>query len=158
MNCPVCDGVRMREVDKDDVQIDICPQCKGVWLDRGELDKLLSGVQEIRDDFNKWEQERYGGESRDAGKDVPRDPSRDIPRDAPRDYPRDLPRDYSSDSQRGYQGTQKGYPGDSQRDYPRDYGRERDSDHRQYPGKHHDPYYGKKRKKNLLDRLGDIFD
>ncbi|MCR8642712.1 zf-TFIIB domain-containing protein [Paenibacillus sp. N1-5-1-14] len=40
MNCPVCDGVRMREVMKDGVSIDTCPECKGIWLDRGELEKL----------------------------------------------------------------------------------------------------------------------
>ena len=40
MNCPVCDE-RMREVEKQGVQVDICPACKGVWLDRGELDKIL---------------------------------------------------------------------------------------------------------------------
>lgn len=41
MNCPICDNVRMREVEKENVLIDICPDCKGVWLDRGELEKLL---------------------------------------------------------------------------------------------------------------------
>lgn len=41
MNCPVCDSVRMREVERENVLIDICPNCKGVWLDRGELEKLL---------------------------------------------------------------------------------------------------------------------
>jgi len=59
MNCPVCEDSRMKEVEKDGVLIDICPSCKGVWLDRGELDKLLSGVKEIKDDFNAWHQERY---------------------------------------------------------------------------------------------------
>jgi hypothetical protein len=59
MNCPVCDDVKMREVDRDGVTIDICPQCKGVWLDRGELDKLMSGAKEIRDDFNTWYTEKY---------------------------------------------------------------------------------------------------
>ena len=54
MNCPVCDGVRLREVEKEGVLIDVCPSCKGVWLDRGELDKLMQGVREIRDDFNAW--------------------------------------------------------------------------------------------------------
>ncbi|WP_047985695.1 TFIIB-type zinc ribbon-containing protein [Ornithinibacillus californiensis] len=48
MNCPVCDGVRMREVQKDDVLIDICPNCKGVWLDRGELEKITAGLKEDR--------------------------------------------------------------------------------------------------------------
>jgi uncharacterized protein len=41
MQCPVCDE-RMKEVERFGVSIDICPGCKGVWLDRGELDKILS--------------------------------------------------------------------------------------------------------------------
>ncbi|MDW7672999.1 MAG: zf-TFIIB domain-containing protein [Bacillota bacterium] len=65
MNCPVCDGIKMREVEKEGVLIDICPQCKGVWLDRGELDKLMSDVREISPDFNQWHQERYKDRSQD---------------------------------------------------------------------------------------------
>lgn len=41
MQCPVC-GERMREIEKHGVTIDICPGCKGVWLDRGELEKLIA--------------------------------------------------------------------------------------------------------------------
>ncbi|MFD2116267.1 zf-TFIIB domain-containing protein [Paenibacillus yanchengensis] len=41
MKCPICNDVRMREVVKDNIMIDVCPDCKGVWLDRGELEKLL---------------------------------------------------------------------------------------------------------------------
>jgi Zn-finger nucleic acid-binding protein len=40
MKCPVCDE-QLREVERQGVQVDICPSCKGVWLDRGELDKIL---------------------------------------------------------------------------------------------------------------------
>jgi Zn-finger nucleic acid-binding protein len=40
MKCPLCD-VPMREVNRRGVQIDVCPECKGVWLDRGELEKLM---------------------------------------------------------------------------------------------------------------------
>ncbi len=54
MNCPVCEGSRMREVEKDGILIDICPTCKGVWLDRGELDKLMQDVREVRQDYNEW--------------------------------------------------------------------------------------------------------
>jgi hypothetical protein len=43
MNCPVCDA-KLREVTKMNVQVDICPDCKGVWLDRGELDKIIELV------------------------------------------------------------------------------------------------------------------
>ncbi len=47
MKCPVCNEARMREVEKNGVTLDICPDCKGVWLDRGELDKLLGEVREL---------------------------------------------------------------------------------------------------------------
>ncbi|MDQ0091849.1 Zn-finger nucleic acid-binding protein [Paenibacillus anaericanus] len=60
MKCPVCDNVRMREVEKDGVLIDVCTECKGVWLDRGELDKLLSEIREIRPAFNEWYGKREG--------------------------------------------------------------------------------------------------
>ncbi len=39
LNCPVC-STGMTEVDKAGVTIDTCPKCRGVWLDRGELEKL----------------------------------------------------------------------------------------------------------------------
>ncbi len=41
MQCPVCDE-RLREIEKYGVMVDICPSCKGVWLDRGELEKIVS--------------------------------------------------------------------------------------------------------------------
>lgn len=40
LKCPSCDGP-MQQVDKRGVLIDICRDCRGVFLDRGELDKLL---------------------------------------------------------------------------------------------------------------------
>jgi Zn-finger nucleic acid-binding protein len=55
MKCPVCSDVRMREVEKDNLLIDVCPDCKGVWLDRGELDKLMSGIREVRNEFDRME-------------------------------------------------------------------------------------------------------
>lgn len=39
LTCPVCKG-SMREMNKQGVLIDVCTQCRGVWLDRGELEKL----------------------------------------------------------------------------------------------------------------------
>jgi Zn-finger nucleic acid-binding protein len=40
MNCPV-DGTELRISERQGVEIDHCPKCRGVWLDRGELDKIL---------------------------------------------------------------------------------------------------------------------
>lgn len=54
MNCPVCENSRMREVEKNGIMIDVCPSCKGVWLDRGELDKLMGDVREVREEYNEW--------------------------------------------------------------------------------------------------------
>lgn len=40
MKCPV-DGETLVISDRSGVEIDYCPQCRGVWLDRGELDKII---------------------------------------------------------------------------------------------------------------------
>jgi Zn-finger nucleic acid-binding protein len=40
MNCPV-DGVTLEMSERQGVEIDYCPTCRGVWLDRGELDKIV---------------------------------------------------------------------------------------------------------------------
>lgn len=40
MRCPV-DGTTLVIADRTGAEIDYCPQCRGVWLDRGELDKII---------------------------------------------------------------------------------------------------------------------
>jgi uncharacterized protein len=40
MSCPVCQ-VPLSMSDRQGIEIDFCPQCRGVWLDRGELDKII---------------------------------------------------------------------------------------------------------------------
>lgn len=40
MKCPV-DGTELMMTDRQGVEIDYCPKCRGVWLDRGELDKII---------------------------------------------------------------------------------------------------------------------
>lgn len=39
--CPNCDG-SMQTVQRAGVEFDMCPRCRGVWLDRGELEKLMT--------------------------------------------------------------------------------------------------------------------
>ena len=41
MKCPSCPDAVLTMADRQGVGIDYCPQCRGVWLDRGELDKLI---------------------------------------------------------------------------------------------------------------------
>ena len=43
MPCPVC-TVPLVMSDRQGVEIDYCPQCRGVWLDRGELDKIIERI------------------------------------------------------------------------------------------------------------------
>ncbi|MDX2156270.1 MAG: zf-TFIIB domain-containing protein [Hyphomicrobiaceae bacterium] len=43
IGCPVCRG-EMREISRNGVLIDTCTQCRGVWLDRGELEKLSAYI------------------------------------------------------------------------------------------------------------------
>jgi Zn-finger nucleic acid-binding protein len=40
VKCPVCD-VTLVISSREGIEIDHCPQCRGVWLDRGELDKII---------------------------------------------------------------------------------------------------------------------
>ena len=78
MNCPNC-SLPMQEVRRYDVDIDYCVNCKGVWLDRGEIDKISnrqSGYDE--EHYRKYHRERdyddydddyyrYGGHRRRRG-------------------------------------------------------------------------------------------
>jgi uncharacterized protein len=41
MKCPVCVTIDLTISDRQGIEIDHCPKCRGVWLDRGELDKLI---------------------------------------------------------------------------------------------------------------------
>lgn len=41
MKCPVCKEPNLVISERKGVEIDYCPECRGIWLDRGELDKIL---------------------------------------------------------------------------------------------------------------------
>jgi Zn-finger nucleic acid-binding protein len=49
MKCPVC-NVELKIADRQGVEIDYCPQCRGVWLDRGEIDKIIERSTTFRSD------------------------------------------------------------------------------------------------------------
>lgn len=56
MLCPIC-NVELRLAERQGVEIDHCPQCRGIWLDRGELEKL------IERSAMPFDNEGYGGRS-----------------------------------------------------------------------------------------------
>ena len=45
MQCPVCAETQLVMTSRQDIEIDYCPKCRGVWLDRGELDKIIERSQ-----------------------------------------------------------------------------------------------------------------
>jgi len=67
MQCPV-DGAQLVMSDRNGVEIDYCPTCRGVWLDRGELDKIIersvpaAAAPRGRDDY------KYDSRDRDDGR------------------------------------------------------------------------------------------
>jgi uncharacterized protein len=65
MKCPV-DTATLLMTERQGVEIDYCPECRGVWLDRGELDKLVRQVDDDWDDDrarqpqpDRYERDRY---------------------------------------------------------------------------------------------------
>ena len=66
MQCPVC-NVTLLVADRNAIEIDYCPQCRGVWLDRGELDKIIerSGEHYSRRENYDEDSRKYGTPDRD---------------------------------------------------------------------------------------------
>ena len=76
MKCPTCNDVSLVMTECQNVEIDYCPQCRGVWLDRGELDKLIERAAApeptaqpataSRPDFE--DSDHYASNGRDVGR------------------------------------------------------------------------------------------
>lgn len=54
MLCPVC-KVDLLLSEKQGIEIDYCPKCRGIWLDRGELDKIVEKSANVEDNFRQKE-------------------------------------------------------------------------------------------------------
>jgi Zn-finger nucleic acid-binding protein len=68
MNCPACQ-TELKMADRQGVEIDYCPQCRGVWLDRGELDKIIDRATADRSSSTAFEGRRRAYE-RDETRDM----------------------------------------------------------------------------------------
>lgn len=58
MKCPVCKNVTLLMAEKHGVEIDYCPECRGIWLDRGELDKIIERAAEYEDSYDRSEKSK----------------------------------------------------------------------------------------------------
>lgn len=59
MQCPV-DGETLVIADRTGVEIDYCPKCRGVWLDRGELDKIIDRAAPAQEPPQAQSRDSYG--------------------------------------------------------------------------------------------------
>lgn len=59
MKCPRCESIVLEEHTRDGVVIDGCRECRGIWLDRGELEKLIARARHDEEE-RVWD--RRGGE------------------------------------------------------------------------------------------------
>ncbi len=128
MKCPNCD-IALLMTERKGIEIDFCSQCRGIWLDRGELDKIIEiSAQEL---------------ATPAPEPTPPQteyqPAKSDPRRQYRPSPEYDERDYSREMER-----------DRDRDWDRDY----DS---KYKKKYYKQKY-KKKNKTLLHTLFDIID
>jgi Zn-finger nucleic acid-binding protein len=73
MFCPVCKNVDLVMTDRQGIEIDYCPTCRGVWLDRGELDKLIDRSGQLESGVNAVpshaQEQTRGHDSRQGFKD-----------------------------------------------------------------------------------------
>lgn len=78
MKCPVCTATNLVMSERSGIEIDYCPQCRGVWLDRGELDKIIErsmsaegsgqihrGIPAYQQNSNPWGKADHHSDHRD---------------------------------------------------------------------------------------------
>jgi Zn-finger nucleic acid-binding protein len=95
MKCPVCLQPDLVMSERQGIEIDYCPQCRGVWLDRGELDKII---------------ERSASQPAAAPPPPPQQPSGYPPQPGYSD--RDHHKKYDDDYHGGYKKKRRGFLGD----------------------------------------------
>jgi uncharacterized protein len=89
MNCPRCPESILEEREREGVTVDACRSCYGIWLDRGELERLIARA---RDEFDELER-RESRASRPEPRDEPRHEAGYEQRHEPRRDRRDDDRD-----------------------------------------------------------------
>jgi len=53
MKCPSCKEHNLVIAERKGIEIDYCPECRGIWLDRGELDKILEKSREAESSYRQ---------------------------------------------------------------------------------------------------------
>lgn len=74
MKCPNCNETLLMS-DKNGIEIDYCPSCRGIWLDRGELDKIIERSADPytpKAPSQKVDDRYYGNDNQHRGKQYPK--------------------------------------------------------------------------------------
>ena len=58
MKCPSCKDVNLAISDRQGIEIDYCPECRGIWLDRGELGKIIERASATSEN-QKYKEKEY---------------------------------------------------------------------------------------------------
>ncbi|RPD41173.1 zf-TFIIB domain-containing protein [Chitinophaga barathri] len=67
MKCPNCNETLLM-TQRNNVEIDYCPQCRGIWLDKGELDKLLEYDDKRSNEEHRRHDDRNDHHDHDHGR------------------------------------------------------------------------------------------
>jgi len=94
VKCPRCESAELEEHEREGVTVDACRTCRGIWLDRGELERLIARALRDIDEL-----ERPAERRRDPDDDRDRRDFRARERDDDRGRP-DRPRTYDRDDDR----------------------------------------------------------
>lgn len=128
MKCPRCDDGALDERERSGVTVDVCTKCRGVWLDRGELEKVLAHAKRELEEERAYYDQAAPPRAAAPPRDYAPPPAREYAAPPPRDYDREPP---SSDHRRSHA---QGYG--------------------QADPRYRQPY----RKRSWLENLGEIFD
>jgi Zn-finger nucleic acid-binding protein len=67
MKCPSCASIDLTLTDRQGIEIDFCPKCRGIWLDRGELDKIVARSSKAPpDDDEEFRDDHHAGRGGDS--------------------------------------------------------------------------------------------
>lgn len=77
MNCPLCLDQTLEIMHRNGVELDVCPKCRGIWLDRGEIERLVadgdrpsagSTSASDRDRNREWDRSEKSGKQKKGKK------------------------------------------------------------------------------------------
>jgi uncharacterized protein len=162
LRCPNCDG-KMREVERRGVVIDICTECRGVFLDRGELDALVEAIEQVDELYSRQQAPQAPPPPPAApvgGYQAPQPPPGYTPPPAPGGYqtPQHQGHAYPQQPQHGYQQQPAYGHAPNKKDVVAEAMDLFQAVARERKHKGHSSHYGSSHKKHKKGGLADFFD